>query len=301
MDNNDEILNSLVKEWEDEIPYQFHERPNLHILINAFGRQLTDLQKVFYDLKYNTDLDNAVGKNLDNVGDIVGISRMDAYYLLDLTRYDMMTDGLYRNVLRFECLRKNSDATYADLMKGLHLLWGPDAKISYHENPPTEWYNGKPWNKKPDPATIRIDLDDVPNDEFPPFMIVPMVIKAAGVKIMFRLYRHGNLTLYAGCCWGVHYYRAGITDERFNVSRDAEGTIYTGVKESHYRRGALEERYNGGRDSEQDTYIGLNSKRLTYNAPVNEAESSELQGVQSHYRFNGRRGYRVRRGAVATL
>ena len=175
---------SLVEEWKNEIPCQFQGGSNLNAVIDAVGAQLTELETVFSDLIEKTDVKYATGKNLDMVGDIVGISRNDAYNLLELTQTDELDDTSYRNVLYFQILKNNADGTYEDIMKGLHLLWGDEAVITYKENVVVETYNGATWNK-PDPAALSIDVADIPSDVPDPTIIKPMVIRPGGVKLLF--------------------------------------------------------------------------------------------------------------------
>lgn len=176
---------SLVEEWKNEIPCQFQGKKNLNAVIDAVGAQFTELEAVFSDIINKTDVRTATGKNLDMVGDIVGISRNDAYNLLELTSIDELDDSSYRNVLYFQILKNNADGTYEDIMKGLHLLWGNEAIITYTENPVVETYNGAEWNDK-DPATLKIDIADIPSDSPDPTIIKPMVIRPGGVKMLFE-------------------------------------------------------------------------------------------------------------------
>lgn len=174
----------LAKEWKTELPWQFKSQENLDAIITAIGDQLTELENVNYDLKYNLDVGTATGKNLDMIGDIVGISRIEAYSLLELVRLQDMTDETYRRVLMFQILKNNADGTYEDIMKGLHLLWGDDTLISYTENPDVEVYNSAEWNA-PDPATVKITIEEISTDNVDPEKMKPMVIRAGGIKLYF--------------------------------------------------------------------------------------------------------------------
>lgn len=175
----------LVEEWKKELPCQFQGKANLSAIIDAVGKQITGLETVFSDLKEKTDIRYAVGKNLDMIGDIVGITRLEAYKLLEITDIDVLDDEAYRNVLYFQILKNNSYGTYEDIMKGLHLLWGDESIITYEENPITAIYNGKPWGKA-GPASLRIDIKDIPSDIPDPTVIKPMVIRPGGVKMFFE-------------------------------------------------------------------------------------------------------------------
>ena len=175
----------LAEEWKNEIPCQFQGRANLAAVIDAVGEQLTELETLFSDLKEKTDIKKATGKNLDMIGDIVGITRNEAYNLLEITTIENLDDSAYRNVLYFQILKNNADGTYEDIMKGLHLLWGDEAVITYEENPVVETYNGNAWNDK-DPAALRINIADIPSDVPDPTIIKPMVIRPGGVKMLFE-------------------------------------------------------------------------------------------------------------------
>lgn len=175
----------LAEEWKNEIPCQFQGRANLAAVIDAVGEQLTELETLFSDLKEKTDIKKATGKNLDMIGDIVGITRNEAYNLLEITTIENLDDSAYRNVLYFQILKNNADGTYEDIMKGLHLLWGDEAVITYEENPVVETYNGQAWNDK-DPASLRINIADIASDVPDPTIIKPLVIRPGGVKMLFE-------------------------------------------------------------------------------------------------------------------
>lgn len=158
--------------WVEDIPCQFRGKPNITAIINAFSRQVEELLEVNRQLVELTDLDTAEGKNLDMLGDVVNVSRKDAYVLLNREATVEITDAMYRNVLRFQALKNNSDANYLDIMKGLHLLWS-NARIHYAE-------------AVREPASIEVSIEDITTDEADPALVRPMVIRAGGVKILFR-------------------------------------------------------------------------------------------------------------------
>lgn len=178
------LTERLVDEWKRELPAQFQDRVNINSIIDAIGNQLSELEDAYEGVRDRTDVLTATGKNLDYVGDIVGITRNEAYNLLEITNADVLTDDVYRAVLYFQILKNNADSTYENIMKGLHLLWGDSAIIHYKENPVTELYNGVVWNDL-DPATISIKIEDIQSDEPDPTMIKPMVIRAGGVKMYY--------------------------------------------------------------------------------------------------------------------
>ena len=57
---------------------QFKDKPVIDALNEAIGEQLNDLRDFFDALKNERGVLTAVGKQLDGVGDIVGLTRMEA-------------------------------------------------------------------------------------------------------------------------------------------------------------------------------------------------------------------------------
>lgn len=163
---------SVYEKWIENIPSQFKDKKNLTAIINAFSRQIEEIIRVNEELTSIVDIDTAFGKNLDMLGDVVNVSRKKAYILLNRDVSVIINDEMYRNVLRFQALKNNSHATYADIMKGMHLLWG-NAIIKYAE-------------AVREPASIEISIQDITTDETDPALIRPMVIRPGGVKILFR-------------------------------------------------------------------------------------------------------------------
>ncbi len=164
---------NVYEEWMANIPCQFRDKPNISAVVRAFARQIEDLKEVNRQLREAVDIDTAHGVNLDMLGTIVNVTRKDAYVLMNREMSVVITDEMYRNVLRFQALKNNSDATYADIMKGLYLLWGKDVKIKYAE-------------AVKEPACIEINIADITTDETDPALIRPMVIRPGGVKLFFR-------------------------------------------------------------------------------------------------------------------
>ena len=67
----------IAEQWMRDFPQQFQGRRNIECLVRAFARQLKEVQDVFRELE-KLDLETAKGKNLDMVGDIVGLTRKEA-------------------------------------------------------------------------------------------------------------------------------------------------------------------------------------------------------------------------------
>ena len=125
----------VIDEWMNDIPSQFQGKKNIEILINAFARQLQEVQQMFADLYEKTDLDVATGQNLDYVGTIIPLTRKEAGELAGIGVTDpVISDERYRQFLRYKNLVNTNECTYYDLMDGLALLWDV-SPIYYIEDP----------------------------------------------------------------------------------------------------------------------------------------------------------------------
>ena len=114
----------ILDKWLDDLPQQFQGKKYIEALISVFAKQLEDLYKVFKQLDTETDLDSAVGMNLDMVGDIVTLTRKEAGVLAGIDVEDpVISDERYRQFLKYQMLVNTNECTYRDLMDGLALLW----------------------------------------------------------------------------------------------------------------------------------------------------------------------------------
>lgn len=163
----------ILDEWMKQIPQQFLGKHNIEVLVEAFARQLQELQQVYDDMKTKLDLDTATGQNLDYVGTIIPLSRKEAGELAGINDPDpVISDDRYRQYLRYKNLVNTNECTYYDLMDGLSLLWDV-SPIYYIEDPAL-------------PATIILTMPFLkPGGEVVTLGEVPMV-KPAGVQIQFQ-------------------------------------------------------------------------------------------------------------------
>lgn len=160
--------------WLNDMPQQFQGKRNIEILIKAFERQLNELEAVFSDLDTKTDLDSAVGVNLDNVGGIVGLTRKEAGLLAGTdTVPSVMSDVRYRQFLRYKNLVNTNECTYNDLINGIELLWNYE-NMHYIEEPAL-------------PATVifQTDVINIEELDFVEFHS-KLCIRAAGVGLILR-------------------------------------------------------------------------------------------------------------------
>ena len=166
---------AILDEWIEDLPQQFQNKENIETLIRAFSRQIEELLEVFQQLDTQTDLEVAIGKNLDMVGDIVTLTRKEAGILAGIDVEDpVISDERYRQFLKYQMLVNTNECTYHDLMDGLALLWDV-SPIYYKEDPAL-------------PAVIILTMPFLtPGGKVVTLGEVPMV-KPAGVRIEFQYY-----------------------------------------------------------------------------------------------------------------
>jgi hypothetical protein len=163
----------IAEQWMRDFPQQFQGRRNIECLVRAFARQLKEVQDVFRELE-KLDLETAKGKNLDMVGDIVGLTRKEAGILAGASSLEpVISDSRYRQYLRYKQLQNTAEGTYEDVMKSVDLLWNTD-QIQYEE-------------RLSRPATIFIQTKSVEIDtEKDPIAERTPVVKPAGIAVIYK-------------------------------------------------------------------------------------------------------------------
>jgi len=123
----------IIDAWFRDIPQQFLEKHNISVLICAFSKQLQEIGQVFEELNIKTDLNYAIGQNLDYVGTIIPLTRKEAGELAKIGISEpVISDERYRQILKYQLLRNTSDCTYYDIMSGLEYLY--NFKFYYRED-----------------------------------------------------------------------------------------------------------------------------------------------------------------------
>ena len=137
---------------------------------------------MFDDLNNLTDIDNAVGQNLDMVGNIVSLTRKDATSIIRKTSNTILTDDTYRQTLRYKMLKNSSNCCYEDIMEAVSLLW--DTSNIIYKEPPDR------------PATVLLSLPTVSLDSIDPAVGRVLAIKPAGVSIIYMVWYWSVIPLY---------------------------------------------------------------------------------------------------------
>lgn len=188
----------IADTWLRDMPQQFHGRHNIEVLVNAFARQMQELQQVFDDMNTKLELDVAIGQNLDYVGTIIPLSRKEAGELAGINVTDpVISDERYRQFLRYKNLVNTNECTYYDLMDGLSLLWDV-SPIYYIEDPAM-------------PATIILTMPFLkPGGTVVTLGEVPMV-KPAGVRIEFEY--QIKIAIEVLCRWIYQTYKVPLCNQ----------------------------------------------------------------------------------------
>lgn len=173
------VLEPLIKDF----PEQFKNKRNIEVLANALDKQFAELFGVFLSLQTELTLDRAIGKQLDGIGDIVGLTRYDAAGLAASSEtVDTLDDENYRKMLLYKILKNNCDCSFYDVMKAVDMFWnGPTLKYTEDSKYP---------------ATIVFDFEaskDLGEQSFD----IPFV-KAGGVGMFLRMHKNDDATIYMG-------------------------------------------------------------------------------------------------------
>lgn len=148
---------------------QFKEKPVIDAVISAIGEQLNDVRKFYEDLRGRRGIHTSMGQQLDGVGDIVVLSRLEAGELACVNEsVYVLDDERFRQYLIYKVWRNTNNCTYHDVMKALRMFW--PKPLYYREDPEV-------------PATMVFETDMLsPEDDVPKLLNAPL-IKAAGVGI----------------------------------------------------------------------------------------------------------------------
>lgn len=148
---------------------QFRGQPNIQVLHDVLAKQLQDVYDFFMQLKLNRWIHDAVGKQLDGVGDIVVLSREEASAFAKAAGLgDASDDEVYRKYLYYKVLKNTNNCTYPELIKAFRMFW--DKPLYYSEDP--EY-----------PATMFLETGVLTPEDHAEDLLSSPIIKAAGVGI----------------------------------------------------------------------------------------------------------------------
>lgn len=212
-------MSDYIKRLQSDLLEQFKGRPKIDALLQVIGRQFNDVFRFYEQIRTETDIDNAVGQQLDGIGDIVVLSRSEAGKLMTgLEATSNPDDETYRRYLIYKILKNTCDCTYADIMKAIGMFWkGPP--LRYSEDPDK-------------PATICFDFE-ASKDLADQVIGIPFV-KAGGVGLHLTMHKEDESTVYFGfamqqlitvhidCNDAVIPERTYLSDEDDNILTDED-------------------------------------------------------------------------------
>lgn len=176
-------MTDYIQKLKSDLLEQFRGKPYIDALQEVIGRQLNDVAAFYQQIRDETDVNSAVGKQLDGCGDIVVLSRSQAGKMMTgegITNNP--DDDTYRRYLIYKILKNTCNCTYYDIMKAIGMFWhGPP--LRYSEDP----------NK---PATICFEFD-ASKDLADQAIGIPFV-KAGGVGLYMKMNKDDEFTIYYG-------------------------------------------------------------------------------------------------------
>ena len=160
-----DYVNALKKDLVE----QFRGKANIEALVEVIGLQFQQVYEFYDQLRYNRDVYTAVGKNLDGVGDIAVLTRMEAAQIAgDPIPFEVIDDERYRQYLIYKILKNTCDCTYPDIIKAFRMFW--DKPLYYTEDPAY-------------PATMIFDTGEMDGTvNTTPLFNTPL-LRAAGVTL----------------------------------------------------------------------------------------------------------------------
>lgn len=173
---------SLLKQ---DLAEQFRGKPHIESLVEVIGIELQQVFDFYEQLRNERSLYTAFGKQLDGVGDIACMTRMEAAQLAGKTSsLDTTDDEMYRQYLIYKILKNTCDCTYGSLFTAIKMFWKGDA-VTYREDPDI-------------PATIILAIKGFSESgNIRGLMQVP-IIKAAGVAALMQTDTEIEAPFYVG-------------------------------------------------------------------------------------------------------
>jgi hypothetical protein len=252
-----------------DLPSQFRGKARINSLIYALSRQLNEVKTFYEQIRDQTALKTAEGKQLDGVGEIAVLSRDEAAKLaMKSAEFTQMTDWLYRLYLIQKIMANTSICTYQEIYSALVILWGK-TPIWYAEDPDQ-------------PATILFTVPALPSyDNIAGFLGV-WEIRPAGVELNFAATAQEGIVINAGLsrsAFIVTHIKTG-TKPRWAIILNIDGIV---VDENLSKQMFTVK----SEQTSESLYSGTNPMRIVYldidGVAVHE-NFSKIAYVETHYR-----------------
>lgn len=125
-----------MKLLEADFPHEFRGKPKIQALCRILDEEMEQIEQAAEQVGLILCIDTSQGKQLDMIGEIVVLSRMDAVLLAKQggsDDFEQMDDARYRKYLKYKILANTSHCTYYDIITAVKTIWDVD-KVSYNEN-----------------------------------------------------------------------------------------------------------------------------------------------------------------------
>ena len=163
-----------VEKLRGDLLEQWKGKDNLAVKHRALARQFAELTEFFEQLLILRTLENAQGAQLDGIGDIVAMTRMDALAIaIDEDQAVPMDDATYRKYLAYKMLLNTNTCTHADIYKALRMFWR-GGTLKYRED-------------VNHPATMFISAYTIAGQNDAGSLFNAPKVKPAGVKLVMEI------------------------------------------------------------------------------------------------------------------
>lgn len=113
-----------VERGVNRLPVQFSKSENLKKLLAIFLSEIQEIEQTIYQMVKQKSLEYAMGKQLDMIGEDVG-----------LPRNGLLNDDIYRNRIAAKIAANASEGTTNDVLKVWSLLLDSDDVLLFEEYP----------------------------------------------------------------------------------------------------------------------------------------------------------------------
>ena len=167
----------------DDLAEQFKERQKTDGLVRTIAKQLQDVWQFLNDLGTKRVIDTAFGKQLDVIGESVGITRDEARRMAaGAGSVFESEDEMYRAYIKYKMSLNSSTGTYSDIMSSISVQWGGTVKYGEDVN---------------SPARIFLEVERFKGQDIAALANIP-IAKPAGVGLTFRTVTKEATTTYFG-------------------------------------------------------------------------------------------------------
>lgn len=122
---------SITESFLGKLPEQFKRKHNIEVLVRAFAAEMEELEEAFRELETLRSICTAFGRQLDGIGEIVDLSRVESTAYAGIIDFFVLDDERYRLFLMYKALRNANTCTYPELMEICRLLY--DVKLLYYK------------------------------------------------------------------------------------------------------------------------------------------------------------------------